>query len=110
MFPRCSWICDSISTGCIGLNVKSIRAAIQDKNKKAEDYDWRFAEEKWLLIVAEGGTLGEHVGASEEHAWVDVELSALCDVSPFDRIYFWEYPRFWYKSLKPNLAIVTKSP
>jgi len=110
MFPRCSWMCDSISTGCIGLNVNSIRAAIRKKNTKARKYKWRSATDKWLLIVAQGSTLAEHTGASEDHKWVDAELSALCQASPFDRIYFWEYPRSWYKSLKPNGPIVTKAP
>lgn len=110
MFPRCSWMCDSISTGCIGLSVNSIRAAIQTKNEKACKYNWRSATEKWLLIVAEGGTLGEQAGAPDEREWNDSELLALCCASPFDKIYFFEYPRSWYKSLKPKRRIVSKTP
>ena len=101
-FSRCGWECDSVSGGGIGLNVDSIRSAIQKKNEKARKYTWRSATEKWLLIVAQAFTSRESAGTPREHEWVDADLSALCQASPFDRIYFWEYPRSWYKSLKPN--------
>jgi hypothetical protein len=104
--PRCSWLCDNVTTGSIGLNLTYIRTSVARKNKKAVNYDWRSADEKWLLIVAAGGNLSENAGAPEEQQWNDSELRTLCCASPFDRIYFWERIRRWYKSLKPTHRIV----
>ena len=79
------------TTGGIGLNLSNIRTTIRKKNEKAANYDWRFVDEKWLLIVAAcDNTLSEHAGPPEEWKWNDSELRTLCRASPFDRIYFWE--------------------
>ena len=110
LLPRCSWVCNNITTGCIGLNLSYIKTAIEKKNAKAENYDWRSADEKWLLIVAAGGNLSEQAGQSEAQAWNDSELLTLSGVSPFDRIYFWERVRRWYKTLKPDRQIVCNVP
>ena len=110
LLPRLTWQCGNIDTGGIGLNLNYIRTAVGKKNKKAANYDWQFADEKWLLIVAEGNTLSEHAGPSEEREWNDSELRTLCCASPFDRIYFWERGRRWYKSLKPDRRIVRTLP
>jgi hypothetical protein len=99
-FSRHQRRCFNISTGSIGLNLDYIRTSIKNKNKKAANYDWRRADEKWLLIVAACGNLSEHAGPPEEEKWDDPELRTLCCESPFHRIYFWERARRWYKSLK----------
>ena len=104
--PRCSWLCDNITTGSIGLNLEYIKSSIKKKNEKATKYNWRSADEKWLLIVAGGGNLSEQAGIVEDKEWNDSELRELCRASPFDRIYFWERIRFWYKSLKPRRRLV----
>lgn len=106
LLPRCSWLCDNITTGCIGLNLNYIKTSVKKKNEKAVNYDWRLADEKWLLIVAAGGNLSEQAGGPEEQLWDDPELRTLCCASPFDKIYFWERVRCWYKLLKPDHRIV----
>ena len=74
LLPRCSWRCGNITTGCIGLNLDNVKASVKSKNKKAAKYDWRAANEKWLLIVAACGNLSEHAGAPEEQKWDDLDL------------------------------------
>lgn len=106
LLPRCSWLCGNITTGSIGLNLDYVKSSVKRKNKKAAKYDWRSADEKWLLIVAGGSNLSEQAGIVEDTEWNDSELRALCHASPFDRIYFWERIRCWYKSLKPRCRIV----
>jgi hypothetical protein len=105
-FSRHHWTCFNISTGSIGLSLEYIRTSIKNKNAKAASYDWRSADEKWLLIVAACGNLSEQAGPPEERNWDDSELRTLCCKSPFDKIYFWERARRWYKSLKPSRRIV----
>ena len=106
-FSRCIWICENISTGCIGLDLNYIKSAIKVKNEKAVKYDWQSAEEKWLLIVAEGGILSNNAGPAEQKVnWNDPILDELCRVSPFNKIVFWEYARNWCKLIKPNKPIV----
>jgi hypothetical protein len=104
--PLCNWLCQNIATGCIGLNLDNIRASVKNKNMKAANYDWRSADEKWLLIVAACGNLSEDAGPPEDGKWDDPDLRTLCGESPFDKIYFWERARRWYKSLKPSRRIV----
>jgi len=105
-FSRHHWLCFNLTAGSIGLNMGNIRTSIERKNQKAANYDWRSADEKWLLIVAACGNLSEHAGPPEEHKWNDSELRTLCCASPFDRIYFWERAWRWYKLLKPSHRIV----
>lgn len=104
--PLCNWLCENISTGCIGLSLENIRTTVRNKNNKAANYNWRSADEKWLLIVAACGNLSENAGLPQDREWDDSELRALCCESPFDRIYFWERARRWYKALKPSRRIV----
>jgi hypothetical protein len=105
-FSRYHWTCLNISAGCIGLNLDYMRTRIKKKTKQAAKYNWRSADEKWLLIVAECGNLSEHAGPPEEEKWDDPELQMLCCESPFHRIYFWERCERWYKSLKPDNPII----
>jgi hypothetical protein len=100
--PLCNWLCGNIVAGNIGLNLDNIRTSITIKNKTAANYDWRSADEKWLLIVAACGNLNEQAGLPEEGKWDDPELHKLCSASPFDKIFFWERARRWYKSLKSS--------
>ena len=105
---RCSWTCCNITTGGIGLNLGYIKAAIENKNKKANNYEnWGDANDKWLLIAASGSILSNHAGPPMQNVnWADSELLDLCRNSPFDRIVFWERIRNWYKWLKPSTEVV----
>ena len=106
-YPYNNWICENISTGCIGLDLNYIKSAIKAKNEKATEYNWQPTDEKWLLIAANGKILSNKAGPPEQQVdWNDSELGDLCRESPFDKIIFWEYVRDWYKSLKPNCPIV----
>ncbi len=106
-YPYRNWICDNISTGCIGLDLNNIKENIKNKNKLATKYNWQPADEKWLLIAADGKILSNKAGPPEQQVdWNDLELGDLCRKSPFGKIIFWEYVRDWYKSLKPNCPIV----
>ncbi len=105
---RCSWTCSNVTTGGIGLNLSYIKTAIENKNKKANNYEnWGDAREKWLLISASGSNLSNHAGPPMQNVnWADSELLDLCRNSPFDRIVFWERIRNWYKWLKPSKEVV----
>ena len=81
LLPRCSWLCDNITTGCIGLNLNYIKTSVKKKNEKAVNYDWRLADEKWLLIVAAGGNLSEQAGGPEEQLWDDPELRTVLRIA-----------------------------
>ncbi len=108
--PRSSWMCSNITTGCMGLSLEYIKSAINKKNSKATKYNWMSAQEKWLLIVAAGETLSNNAGPPDQQVnWNDSELGDLCCKSPFDKIVFWEYPRNWYKELKPFAPTVEYS-
>jgi hypothetical protein len=104
---RCAWTCSNITTGYIRLDLKYIKSAIKNKNKKATKYNWGSANEKWLLIAASSSNLSNGAGpASQNVNWVDPELLDLCCASLFDRIVFWERVRCWYKWLKPSKKVV----
>lgn len=99
---RCSWICSNITAGHIGVNLDYIKSAIENKNKKAKNYDWHAANENWLLIAASGSTVSNAAGPPGQNVnWADTALLGLCRDSPFDRIAFWERTCRWYKWLKP---------
>ena len=69
---RCCWICANITTGYIRLNLKYIKSAIKNKNKKATGYNWDNANEKWLLIAASSSNLSNNAGpASQNVNWAD---------------------------------------
>lgn len=103
----CAWTCNNISTGGIGLSLNYLKSAIRNKNKKAINYNWGKADEKWLLIAASGHILSNSAGScTQSSIWSDTELRKLCNDSPFDHIVFWERPRCWYKWLKPNKSVV----
>lgn len=101
---RCSWTCFNITTGNIGINLNYVKSAVKNKNKKAMNYTWGKAREKWLLIAASGVTVSNSAGPS--HQVVNWDAHKLCQNSPFDRIVFWERSNRWYKWLKPDLPIV----
>lgn len=104
---RCSWTCSNVATGHIGLSLCYIKTAIENKNKKADKYNWGDTSEKWLLIAASGATLSNLAGpAKQDVNWTDTDLMELCRNSPFDRIVFWERTRCWYKWLKPEERIM----
>jgi hypothetical protein len=104
---HCSWRCSNITTGIINLNLEYIKSAIENKNKKADKYKWDNADEKWLLIAAGGGHLGNGAGPCTQNVnWADPNLVALCHNSPFDGIVFWERICRWYKWLKPDEDVV----
>lgn len=104
---RCCWICANITSGNIRLNLKYIKSAIKNKNKKATGYNWDNANEKWLLITASGDNLSNNAGPARQNAnWADPELLDLCSESLFDRIVFWERIRCWYKWLKPSEEVM----
>lgn len=104
---RCSWTCSNVVTGHVGLNVRYIKSAIENKNKKAGNYAWSDANEKWLLIAASGATLSNHAGPPMQNVdWAETELMELCRNSPFDRIVLWERVLCWYKWVKPDRRIV----
>lgn len=99
---RCSWTCSNVHTGPIGWSLCYIRTAIENKTKKALNYNWDDANEKWLLIAASGATLSNRTGPPALNvSWNDANLRELCRNSPFDRIVFWERIRCWHKWLKP---------
>jgi len=83
--------------------LKYIKSAIKNKNRKATNYNWGGAEEKWLLIAASGANLSNHAGPPQQTVnWADTHLLELCGESPFDRIVLWERTAHWYKWLKPR--------
>jgi hypothetical protein len=103
---RCNWICSNITTGWVEISLEYIKSAIGNKNKKAINYKWNSAEEKWLLIAASGIIISNKAGPATQNVnWSDYKLFDLCCRSPFDRIVFWERSRNWYKWLKPSRKI-----
>jgi hypothetical protein len=105
---RCSWECDNVSCGAMGLRLEYIKSIIETKNDKAANYDWRDAEEKWLLIVASDARVGNRSGPPvPEDTWNDEGLTGLCRESPYDRIFVWESVRCWCKSLRPRQETVS---
>jgi len=104
---RCSWTCSNITTGGITLSLEYVKSSIKNKNKKATNYNWHNADEKWLLIAASGGNLSNNAGPSTQNVnWADSELIDLCRKSTFEKIVFWERIRGWYKWLKPSKEAV----
>lgn len=88
-------------TGSIGIKLSFIEKAIANKTKKAKNYTWEDAQEKWLLIAAAGQTVANRAGPPNQNVqWETVTTSSSCQESPFDRIFFWEAVRGWHKELK----------
>jgi hypothetical protein len=101
-FPaRGLWACSNVTTGHISLSLDYVESAIQEKNKKAANYAWGNAEEKWLLIVAGGGEINTQAPRRESFInWCTKCLTQLCQQSPFDKIIVWERVGKWTKWLK----------
>jgi hypothetical protein len=105
---RCGWRCSNTSFGFIGTDVDRIKIAIDRKNTKAARYNWRSANEKWLLIAASGSSPSNRAGPPDQLVnWSDPQLQQVCGNSPFQRIFFWDYVLCWYKSLKPDEPAVS---
>jgi len=101
------WNCRNTTIGFINLDLEYIKSAIEQKNKKADKYNWGDADEKWLLIAASSCRPSNAAGPSMPNEdWADPNLLAACCNSPFDRIIFWERIRCWYKWLKPDEDVV----
>ncbi len=105
--PRQNWRCSNIRASSVSLKIGHIVKAIQDKDDKAKGYNWRGAQEKWLLIVADGETTQAVAGPeSQAWKWNDAVLRSVCNTSVFDRIVFIERAARWYKELKPESQVV----
>lgn len=103
---RCSWTCSNTTTGVVGLVLRSVTSAIEQKTKKAASYSWPSNGEKWLIIAAAGETVSNHAGPSKQRVeWDDEALATACKQSPFGKILFWERSRCWYKWLKPSRGV-----
>jgi len=104
---RTCWVCSNTSTGYVRLCLKYVITAIENKNKKAAQYDWQDAKERWLLITAGGAKISNSAGGNVKDAdWINANLTKLSLVSPFDRIVFWDRAGRWYKWLKPDQRIM----
>jgi hypothetical protein len=101
-----SWGCMGFAGG-FGLDVDSLMASIRKKEKKS--YDWREANERWLLIAAGAGPATVSSWAGDESV-IAQKLNSL-DLScftAFDRVLFLEYSfgwarEIWHKSGLPAL-------
>jgi len=90
-----------LTVGFIGISPNLIKRAIANKTNKAKKYKWDNVQEKWLLIAAAGQTITNHGGPPNQNVqWKNVTVSASCQESPFDRIFFWGAIRGWHKELK----------
>jgi hypothetical protein len=89
--PRMMWYCANVTTGGVALLKSHIVAAVQAKNRKATEYDWKDVQEKWLLITASGKTVANVAAPRlQKMNWTDEEISSMSEQSPFDRVFFWD--------------------
>lgn len=104
---RFAWKCNNITCGDVNLSLDYIKSAIANKTKKAGQYNWEKAQEKWLLIAA-GRRINSNCAGSPDHDvnWNDSDLLTACQDSPFNRIVFWEMVAGWHKWIEPDHPIV----
>jgi hypothetical protein len=78
------WWPSHIQSGEVPPIDDAIVAAIQAKGKLATSFDWREAEEKWLLLVAEAHGLTDIIGSAR-----DIALPELPSF-PFTSVVLWD--------------------
>ena len=106
---RLSWTCGTTSAANVGVVSQYIIEIIRTKSAKAEAYDWKGAQERWLLICATGSPIVSSAGPHPEFVdWKNAHLVEAAKNSGFDRLFFWERPWDWCKPLWPDGEIVSK--
>lgn len=94
------WHCSNIAAAFVGVVRSHLSHLIREKS--AKPFTWVLGAEKSLLIYASGETVTSGAGPPppDPSIWDDKDLISACTNSVFDRIYFWERRRKWYKRLK----------
>ena len=101
------WHCPQADAANINVSPDRLVSIITEKARKAKQYEWRHADERWLLIAATGETVfNSGTPCPEFVEWDAGELKEACRDAAFDRIFFWDRIRNWYVEIWPSGELI----
>jgi len=94
----------NISAGGLGIDTQRLSEIIQDKSKKAKQYDRHNLDQLWLLIAAPHENVFNAMHDFPEQINFDEqEIFGACVDTPFNKIFFWSSaPHEWFKQIWPK--------
>lgn len=94
------WWCSSLQSGSLPDPWPSLARIVEEKDEKARAWNWRNVDERWLLVVAEGQTLGDTM------VLTDADASTIIPAEAFSRTFLWDGFSEQIHQIHPTYGVV----
>lgn len=94
------WWCSSLQSGVLPDPWPSLVRIVREKDAKAANWNWRNADERWLLVVAEAQTLGDTMVLTDAVASTTIPCKA------FSRTFLWDGFSERIHQIQPTYGLV----